>query len=57
LKANFAIGLGKNDLSLLLQIKKFFGEIGSISKSKNRNMVIYSVGGIEDLTTIIIPHF
>jgi len=57
LKANFAIGVGKDDLSLLLQIKQFFGGIGSISTSKNRNMVIYSVSSIKDLTTTIIPHF
>lgn len=30
---------------------------GSIKTSKTTNMVIYSVAGIKDLTTIIIPHF
>ena len=57
LKINFAIGLGKNDLSLLLQIQEFFGGIGSIIINQNQNMVIYSVGKIEDLTNIIIPFF
>jgi hypothetical protein len=29
----------------------------SISKNKNRKEVIFSVNGLKDLTTIIIPHF
>jgi len=57
LKTNFAIGFGKNELSLLLQIQEFFGGIGSIIINKNENMVIFSVRKIEDLINIIIPHF
>jgi hypothetical protein len=41
LKTNFAIGFGKNELSLLLQIQEFFGGIGSIIINKNENMVIF----------------
>jgi hypothetical protein len=57
LKSNFAISLGKNDLSLLLQIQKYFGGIGTIITNQNRNMVIYSVGRIEDLINNINSHF
>jgi len=51
----FSIGFHKRDLSLLLQLQQFFGGIGSITLTQN--MVLYSVAGIKDLTTIIIPHF
>jgi len=54
-QSKFQIGLHIRDLSLLLQLQQFFGGIGSIYKSKTR--VIYSVDGIKDLTTFIIPHF
>ena len=54
-QAKFQIGLHKRDLELLLQVKKFFGDIGSISKSDN--MVFYSVSSLKDLSNIIIPHF
>ena len=54
-QAKFQIGLHKRDLELLLQVKQFFGNIGSIGKSDN--MVFYSVSSIKDLTNIIIPHF
>jgi len=53
----FQISLHSRDLDLLLQLQQFFGRIGSISKGKTRNTVNYSVAGIKDLTTIIIPHF
>jgi hypothetical protein len=57
LKTNFAIGLGKNDLFLLLQLQKYFGGIGSIIKNQNENMVIFSVRKIDDIINIVIPHF
>ena len=53
----FQIALHSRELSLLLELQAFFGGIGSISQSKSHNMVIYSVAGIKDLKTIIIPHF
>jgi hypothetical protein len=53
--ASFQICLHSRDLPLLLQLKAFFGGIGSIRKTTN--VVIYSVNRIKDLTTIIIPHF
>ena len=57
LKTNFAIGFGKNELSLLLQVQEFFWGIGSIIINKNENMVIFSVRKIEDLINIIKPNF
>lgn len=56
-QAIFTIGLHERDLDLLLQVQKFFGGIGSINKSQNRDVVIYSVVGNKDLISIIIPHF
>ena len=54
-QAKFQIGLHKRDLGLLLQVKEFFGSIGSIGLSEN--MVFYSVSSVKDLTNTIIPHF
>jgi LAGLIDADG endonuclease len=53
----FQISLHSRDLPLLLELQKYFGGIGSISKGNTRNTVSYSVSGIKDLTMIIIPHF
>ena len=53
----FQISLHWHDLDLLLQLQQYFGGIGSIGKGKTRNTVSYSVSGIKDLTTTIIPHF
>jgi hypothetical protein len=52
-----SICLHSRDLSLLLQVQKYFGGIGSISKNKNREEVNYSVNSLKELTTVIIPHF
>jgi len=54
--AEFQIQLHKRDLNLLLQLQDFFGT-GSISISKTRHSVSYSVKSIKNITTIIIPHF
>ena len=53
----FQISLHKRDLPLLLQIQKYFGGIGFITKSKTQNIVKYSIKSIKDLTNILIPHF
>lgn len=57
ISAEFQIQLHKRDLNLLLQLQDFFSGTGSISISKTRHSVAYSVKSIKDLTTIIIPHF
>jgi len=55
--ARFKIGLNKKDLPLLLQFKKFFGGIGTITYDKADNAWIYSVSSITELLNVIIPHF
>jgi hypothetical protein len=56
-KARFKIGLHQQAISLLLQLKEFFGGIGSIYKDDTNKMAHYEIASINDLTTIIIPHF
>jgi LAGLIDADG endonuclease len=57
ISAEFHIQLHKRDLILLLQLQDFFSGTGSISISKTRPSVSYSVKSIKDITTIIIQHF
>jgi LAGLIDADG endonuclease len=56
-QACFNIGLHIKDKDLLLQIKSFFGEIGTILINKNRTLVTYSVRSLDKIIRIIIPHF
>jgi hypothetical protein len=57
-QSKFQIGLHSRDLSLLLQLKKFLGDIGSIhiDKSINKSRVNYSVDSQKDLAKLI-DHF
>lgn len=50
----FSICLHMRDLPLLEEIQSYFGGVGRISKGKN---CAYFVSSINDLTTVIIPHF
>lgn len=50
----FFIHLHVKDLPLLLNIKQFF-KVGNISH--NKDSALYQVNSIEDLVTVIIPHF
>ena len=52
----FQIGLHVRDKDLLLQIKSFFNEIGSVYKMNNK-AVIYQVRNLNEITKVIIPHF
>lgn len=52
----FQIKLHSRDKKLLMKIKYFFNEIGSISFS-NDNGVMYRVKKLDDIINIIIPHF
>jgi len=52
----FQIKLHYRDKKLLIKIKSFFNEIGSISFS-NDNGVMYRVNKLNDIINIIIPHF
>jgi len=55
--ARFKIGLNKKDLPLLMQFKKFFGGIGTITYDKADNAWIYSVSSVTELLNVIFPHF
>jgi LAGLIDADG endonuclease len=37
-------------------LQKFFRGVGSISKRKTGNVLVYTINGIQDLTNILIPH-
>ena len=54
-EAVFSINLHSRDLPLLKVIKAYFGGIGRITEGKNN--CGYFVSSIEQLTTVIIPHF
>lgn len=53
-EAIFSINLHSRDLSLLKEIKAYFGNIGKIAIGKKN--CAYYVSSIEDLTVVIIPH-
>jgi hypothetical protein len=53
-QSKFQVGLHKRDLSLLLQLQKILGGIGSIHISPTLNKVNYSVYSKKDLTSLII---
>ena len=52
----FQIKLHYRDEKLLMKIKSFFNEVGTISFS-NDNGVMYRVNKLNDIINIIIPHF
>ena len=51
----FSIHLHSRALTLLKEIQAYFGGIGRIAKGKNN--CGYYVSSVEQLTTVIIPHF
>jgi LAGLIDADG endonuclease len=55
IQACFQIKLHIKDKDLLLQIKSFFGEVGTILI--NYNFVVYRICKINNIANIIIPHF
>lgn len=56
-QAIFIIGLHLKDLDLLQQIQSFFGGVGKIRISTERNTATYSVSKLNDIVNIILPHF
>ena len=56
IKPCFQILLHNRDKELLMKIKSFFNEIGSITYS-NDNGVRYRIYKLDDIINIIIPHF
>lgn len=55
IQLSFKISLHKKDRFLLESIKSYFG-VGSILTNKSREMILYQVTSIKDLT-VIISHF
>src|SRR6266481_1528612 len=53
-QSRFQMGLHKRDLSLLLQLQKNFGGMGSIYINPTLNKVNYSVDSKKDLTNLIL---
>jgi len=45
------------DLPLLYAIQKFFGGIGYIHISKNRQTAVFKITKLKDIIGVIIPHF
>jgi len=56
IQACFQLGFHVKDKDLLLQIKSFFDEIGSIYTINNKT-VLYQVRNLNAITNVIIPHF
>lgn len=56
-QACFQLGFHIRDKDLLLQIKSFFNETGSIYTMNNNKALIYQVRNLSEITKIIIPHF
>ena len=57
IQACFQIQLHHRDKNLLLLIKSYFNEVGAIYTTRNKNLSIYQVRDLINITTIIIPHF
>jgi LAGLIDADG endonuclease len=55
-RAKFQITLHGKDKLLLLKIQEFFNGIGSIQSNKN-GILDFIVTDLEEISTIIIPHF
>lgn len=53
----FSIGLNYRDLALLKEIQMYLGGIGSIMEDRNKNRAEFRVSSLEELLTVIIPHF
>ena len=56
-QACFQLGFHIRDKDLLLQIKSFFNETGSIYEINNKKAVLYQVRNLSDIIGVIIPHF
>ncbi len=53
----FQLGFHIRDKDLLLEIKSFFNETGSIYAINNNKALLYQVRNLRDITNVIIPHF
>jgi hypothetical protein len=57
IQACFQLGFHTRDKDLLLQIKSFFNETGSIYTMNNNKALLYQVRNLDEITETIIPHF
>ena len=55
-KASFELGLHSKDLAILYRLKEFFG-CGNVSIRQTRKAASFSVGDLDSLLNVIIPHF
>jgi len=56
-RASFEISLHKKDLTLLEDVRSYFGGAGKISSSSSRDTVSYKTQSLEQILNIILPHF
>jgi hypothetical protein len=56
IQACFQIKIEVRDKDLLLKIKLFFNERGTIWIDNNKNIVIFRVHNLSNITKIIIPY-
>lgn len=56
-QACFQLGFHIRDKDLLLQIKAFFNETGSIYTMNKNKALLYQVRNLGEITKVIIPHF
>jgi LAGLIDADG endonuclease len=57
IQACFQIKLHIKDKDLLLQIRSFFGGVGTIISNINYNFVVYKIYSLDGIIKVIIPHF
>jgi LAGLIDADG endonuclease len=57
IQACFQLGFHIKDKDLLLQIKSFFNETGSIYTMNNNKALLYQVRNLSEIIKVIIPHF
>ena len=53
---SFEINLHSKDISILYSIKDLFG-VWSVTKRADNNLSVYRVTKLDDLVSVIIPHF
>jgi len=52
----FVILLNKKDLKLLTDIREYFGA-GTINKASNDTAVRFDIRSLENINSVVIPHF
>lgn len=57
IRSCFQKKLHYKDKELLMKIKSFFNQVGTIVTNYNHNFVVYKISSLNEITNIIIPHF